>query len=49
MVGSSALDAEGAFDAIPHAILFEKALNIIPDHCWVIMVKYVVLFYVCTG
>ena len=28
------LDAEGAFDAIPHYILFDKAINVIPDPCW---------------
>ena len=33
------LEAEGAFDAVPHAILFQKAINVIPDHCWVIKVK----------
>ena len=25
------LDAEGAFDAIPHSILFDKGLNVVPD------------------
>ena len=25
------LDAEGAFDVIPHSILFRKAADIIPD------------------
>ena len=34
------LDAEGAFDTVPHAILFEKAINVIPDYCCVIMVKW---------
>ena len=28
------LDAEGALDAIPHSILFDKALNVVPDPCW---------------
>ena len=28
------LDAEGAFDCIPHHVLFNKATNIIPDDCW---------------
>ena len=28
------LDAEGAFDAIPLGILFDKAINVIPDPCW---------------
>jgi len=34
------LDAEGAFDAVPQAILLQKAINVITDHCWVIMVKW---------
>jgi hypothetical protein len=28
------LDAEGAFDGIPHPVLFMKTINIIPDVCW---------------
>ena len=28
------LDAEGAFDAIPHSVLFLKAADTLPDHCW---------------
>jgi len=28
------LDAEGAFDAIPHSIIFDKAINVVPDPCW---------------
>lgn len=28
------LDAEGAFDAIPHAVLFHEAMDALPDHCW---------------
>jgi len=27
------LDAEGAFDAIPHSIIFDKAINVMPDPC----------------
>jgi hypothetical protein len=38
-VYTCSLDAEGAFDAVPHAILFQKALKVIPDHCWLILVK----------
>ena len=33
-VYSCSLDAEGAFDAIPHAILFNKAIGVLPDYCW---------------
>ena len=28
------LDAEGAFDGIPHSIIFMKAIHVIPDACW---------------
>ena len=35
-----ALDAEGAFDAIPHEILFQKAIGVVPDHCWVVLVTW---------
>ena len=28
------LDAEGAFDSIPHSILFQKAMDIINDRFW---------------
>ena len=31
------LDAEGAFDAIPHSILFRKASGVIPDQMWRIL------------
>jgi hypothetical protein len=31
------LDAEGAFDAIPIAVLLYKAMDVIPDHCWNIL------------
>ena len=36
-VYTCSLDAEGAFDAIPHAILFDRASDVLPDHCWKIM------------
>jgi hypothetical protein len=28
------LDAEGAFDALPHSIMFKRAMNVIPQKCW---------------
>ena len=28
------LDAEGAYDGIPHPILLKKAIDVIPDHSW---------------
>jgi hypothetical protein len=33
-----ALDAEAAFDGIPHAIMFSKAIGIVPELCWRILV-----------
>ena len=33
-----ALDAEGAFDGIPHSIMFNKAMDIVPDMYWRILV-----------
>jgi len=32
------LDAGGAFDAIPHPVLFHRAMNTVPDQCWKILV-----------
>ena len=32
-VYTCSLDAQGAFDAIPHAVLFQKAMDVLPDHC----------------
>ena len=37
VVYSCSLDAEGAFDAIPHCILFDKAQSVLPTHCWFVM------------
>eukprot|EP00914_Ancora_sagittata_P021692 GHVO01043000.1.p1 GENE.GHVO01043000.1~~GHVO01043000.1.p1 ORF type:complete len:367 (-),score=14.65 GHVO01043000.1:1290-2390(-) len=37
---SCSLDAEGAFDGLPHPILFRKTASILPDHCWRIMVAW---------
>ena len=28
------LDAEGAFDRIPHSIIFKEAIDVISDTCW---------------
>ena len=39
-VYTCSLDAEGTLEAVPHAILFQKAINVIPDHCLVKMVKW---------
>ena len=34
------LDAEGAFDCLPHHVLFDKALDVLPPHCWRIMYQW---------
>ena len=34
VVYSCSLDAEGAFDAIPHCVLFDKAQSVLPTYCW---------------
>ena len=39
-VYTCSLDAQGAFDAIPHAVLFRKAMDVLPDHCWMIIVNW---------
>ena len=39
-VYSCSLDAEGAFDAIPHSVLFAKASTALPDHCWHVIVEW---------
>ena len=36
-VYTCSLDAEGAFDAIPHSILFHNAAAALPRHCWHVM------------
>ena len=37
VVYSCSLDAEGAFDAIPHCILFHKAQSVLPSYFWFVM------------
>ena len=39
-VYTCSLDAEGAFDAIPHCVLFKKASEVLPDYCWHVMVNW---------
>lgn len=39
-VYSCALDAEGAFDAIPHDVLFYKSADVIPDNSWRMLVYW---------
>ncbi len=39
-VSVCSLDAKGAFDGIPHSILFKKALRVIPDVYWGILVYW---------
>ena len=31
------LDAEGAFDCIPHSVLFQHCYGVLPDHLWMTM------------
>ena len=40
------LDAEGAFDAIPHPVLFDKAIDVLPDVCWRLMYVHVLLGHI---
>ena len=39
-VYTCSLDAEGAFVAIPHCVLFKKASEVLPDYCWHVMVNW---------
>lgn len=34
------LDAEGAFDTIPHPVLFHQAAEALPDPCWRLLYKW---------
>ena len=34
------LDAEGAFDSLPFAVLFSKIIGIVPDACWRVMLNW---------
>ena len=34
------LDAEGAFDAVPHSVLLDKARTVIPDECWRLLIPW---------
>ena len=37
LVYTCSLDAEGAFDAIPHIVIFGKHDGIMPDYAWRVM------------
>ena len=39
-VYTCSLDAEGAFDVHSHSVLEKTALNVVPDHCWRVMVHW---------
>ena len=41
------LDAEGAFDALPHPVIFYKAIDVIPDIYWRILVHWYQNLTVC--
>ena len=47
MAGS--LDAEGAFDGLPHPVIFYKAIDVIPDIYWRILVHWYQNLTVCWG
>ena len=34
------LDAEGAFDFLPHCVILQKSINIISDKYWRLLVKW---------
>ena len=34
------LDAEGAFDGIPHPVLFNKCRHVVPDFCWKLLYNW---------
>ena len=34
------LDSEGAFNVIPHCVLFKKTSEVLPDYCWHLMVNW---------
>lgn len=40
------LDAAGAFDAIPHSVLFRRAMGVIPDRCWQVLYYWYSNMYV---
>ena len=39
-VYACSLDAAGAFDFIPHSILFKKSMDVLPDHCWLMLINW---------
>ena len=39
-VYSCSLDAAGAFDCIPHAVIFNKLNGIVPDYLWRLFYKW---------
>ena len=45
-VYTCSLDAEGAFDAIPHVVIFGKLDGIVPDYAWRVMYAYYRQMYV---
>jgi hypothetical protein len=42
-----ALDAEGAFDGIPHSVMFEKAIDVIPMLYWRLLIYWYSNLVVC--
>ena len=46
-VYACSLDAEGAFDALPHPVIFYKAIDVIPDIYWRVLVHWYQNLTVC--
>ena len=40
------LDAAGAFDALPHSIIFHRAIGVLPDSCWRVLFHWYKNMYV---
>ena len=45
-VYTCSLDAEGAFDAIPHVVIFGKLDGIVPDYAWRVLYAWYRQMYV---
>ena len=40
------LDAQGAFDHIPHSVIFSKLDGVLPDHIWRLLYRWYSAMYV---
>ena len=41
------LDAAGAFDSIPHPVIFHKTMDVLPDNEWMLLVYWYLKLKVC--